>query len=164
MEVEQAKQEFEIYYNEQKQHLDNIIEKGKKTNALDGTQDEWAKYLCIQVSGFLENTIKNIILNYSTANSIQQITKYITSKTKNLTNLNEDSLRQLINSFSKEWRKIFEIKIKENRVLKDSVDSLIAVRNKLAHGENQTIRYTTVEKHFENVQKIVIIVQDIFFS
>lgn len=97
-------------------------------------QSDFAKYFCILVSGFLENAIVALILDFTERRSTPEVTLYIERQLEFWTNPNTDKIIQLLGSFSLDWRVASERFLIDER--KATVNSLIALRNKIAHGES----------------------------
>lgn len=66
-------------------------------------QSEFAKYLCVLVSGFFEQAVRDILLSYAAMNSDQFVTRYV-ENTIDRTNLNAQRLEELAGRFSNDWR------------------------------------------------------------
>ena len=59
----------------------------------------------------------------------------------------------LLGSFEPEWR-ISTEKVTEGKI-KDAVDSIMGLRNPIAHGENTGVTYIRIKEYYESILKLV---------
>lgn len=123
------------------------------------TQSHLAKYLCIRTSGFLEVAFKNLILEYITGTSHIEIQNYVNHLIKNITNLKEEKITKTLSLFSHEWSTRFKALISDQQI--SSLNSLISNRNNIAHGENDTLTFNSIEKYYEDTKEVVTILKGI---
>lgn len=112
-----------------------------------------AKFLCIRASGFIETSLKNLIIDFSQGSSPKPIQKFVLQKLKNVTNLNYDRLASVLNSFNSEWAMQFKETISDEQ--KSALNSVISNRNNIAHGENDNISYELMKNYYKNIKEIV---------
>jgi hypothetical protein len=117
-------------------------------------QVHWAKYLAIQVSGFLETSLRELLLVYTTKVANPNIGNFVGRELKNRTNLKMEKLAQLLGSFSPDWEKEIRATAKF-RTYKAALDETVDVRNKIAHGRYSNITFTRVKDHYENILKLL---------
>lgn len=141
-----------IEIHREKQQLIYVFQLVKNINDIE-TQSHWARYLCILVSGFLENSIKYLITDYSLNTSNEKVAKYVQSTTKNITNLNHEKIKQLLRSFSTLWCDDFEENVDESGKL--ALDSIVALRNNIAHGRSVGTTYSRIRSYFDKVVDII---------
>lgn len=141
-----------------KQRLDNLF---KQISAYSGDfelQSHWARYLCILVSGFIETSIRAIYGEYSRQRSEAKIANYVISRLTRFTNPNMEDILVLAGSFSPDWRdKLVKATTEEQ---KDAINSIVANRNRIAHGVDVGISYVTVKDYYENVVKVIDLIED----
>lgn len=117
-----------------RKRLEATLDRAPSSSTDIEVQSDFAKYFCILVSGFLENAIVALILDFAQRRSSPEITLYIERQLEFWTNPNTDKIIQLLGSFSPDWRVASEQFLIDER--KATVNSLIALRNKIAHGES----------------------------
>jgi hypothetical protein len=122
-------------------------------------QGHFAKYLCVKTSGLFENYIKSQIGDFADSTSAQQIAKHVKAKNKHFTNIDYRKLDGFINSFSTDWWEKFEKEL--NADLKSSLNSIISNRNNIAHGNPDSITFGNMKTHYENMKKIISILDSI---
>jgi len=117
------------------------------------TKSHLSRYLCVLVSGFIENSIKILLYEYANRNSSPKIVNYIQSKLNNIRNLNYERIKQILSSFSEEWFESFENKIEIDE--KDALDSVIANKNNIAHGKSVGLTYVRIKDYYEKIVTII---------
>lgn len=136
----------------EKKRLDNIFK------LIDNISDEETKahlsrYLCVLVSGFIENSMKYLICEYARNSASPKIVNYIQSKTENIANLNCEKVKQILGLFSKTWLELFENKIDE--IEKDAINSVIANRNNIVHGKSVGLTFVRIKDYYEKIKAII---------
>ena len=111
-----------------------------------------AKIICIRISGLLEVAIKSRISDYSDNKTPKEIKRFLTQKFKDITNLKSSKLCDVLGTFSSDWKSSFEKEISENQQLKSSLDSLITLRNDIAHGQTCSISLNNVQQYYNDVK------------
>ena len=64
-----------------------------------------------------------------------------------------ERLLTLVGIFNPDWRE--KLKLETEGVLKDSIDSIVANRNKIAHGENVGVTYIRMKEWYDSVIKVL---------
>lgn len=116
-------------------------------------QSHFAKYLCVKTSGLFENYIKSQIGDFADSTSAQQIAKHVKNKNKNFTNIDYRKLDSFLNSFSTDWWDEFEKGLSAD--MKSSLNSVISNRNNIAHGNPDSITFRNMKTHYDNMKKII---------
>ena len=116
----------------------------------------WSKYLCVLISGFIEESMRLLFLEYAKHHSAQKIQRYIEINIRSITNCKHNRIIDLLNLFSEEWCIAYQKKISEQEIIegqiKDSIDSIISNRHNIAHGKNVGISLIVVRNYFDNVK------------
>ncbi len=137
----------------QRDKLDNLFQQVRTLQGQPELQAHFARYLCILVSGFLENAIVAIYTTYARDKSVPFVANYVETQLGRLQNPNMERILQVTGSFNPLWRD--EIKEHVPAEVKDSVNSIVSVRNKIAHGESTGITYITIKQYYDNVLKLI---------
>lgn len=122
-------------------------------------QSDYAKYLCVLVSGFLENAIIALTLEFVDSRSSPEILSFVERELKYWTNPNCDKLCQLLGSFNSDWQTTTGDFLRDER--KASVNSLVALRHKIAHGESVGTTLSQVKRHYAVVIEVIGFVADL---
>ena len=131
-----------------KQQLDTLFEKIADVGDDPEMQSHWSKYLCIRVSGFLEVSIRSIYTDYCKNKSAPFVANYIEKQLGSFQNPTMQKISDLTRAFSPQWADALD-KFSEGEI-KDSVGSIVATRNKIAHGDNVGITFTKIKQYYKN--------------
>lgn len=142
----------------QERRLDELIE------LMDSIEDEdikshFSKYLCIKVSGYLENVVKTLISTYIDGTSPRPVQSFIKTKIKNTTNLSTDKVVVFLESFEKTWASEFETKLTDE--MSESLNSVVSNRNQIAHGGHDNITPRVIKIYYDDIKEVVKILQEI---
>ncbi len=134
-----------------KQRLDNLYAKV----ALVPTpqeQVEWSKYLCVLTAGFIEDSLRALILDYSKNNASLKIQRFVEKEISYVTNCKTERILEVLNKFDPKWTTTFETEIKNSspidKEVKDSIDSIVSNRHLIAHGKSVGLTYSKVKKYY----------------
>jgi hypothetical protein len=120
-------------------------------------QSHWARYLCVLVSGFLEISIRSVYTAYAKDSSSPNVGNFVESHLERLQNPNMEKIAGLVGSFSSQWES--DLRIATEGELKDAVDSIVANRNKIAHGEDVGITYARVQDYYKRIVRVLELVE-----
>lgn len=146
-----------------KQRLDNLYGKVATIPVLQD-QVEWSKYLCVLTAGFLEESLRVLILQFAKSNSSLEIQKFVEKEISYVTNCKTERILEVLNKFNTTWGANFETEIKDNspidKEIKDSIDSIVSNRHLIAHGKSVGMTYSTVSKYYGFCTKAIEILED----
>jgi hypothetical protein len=140
-----------------KQRLDHLFEQTRLLSENFELQSHWAKYLCILVSGFLESSIRAIYIEYARTKAAPEVGNFVESRLRGFQNTNMERILQLANSFSPQWEA--ELRNMTKDELKDAVDSIVAIRNDLAHGGDTGITYARISDYYQKAIQVVELIE-----
>jgi hypothetical protein len=121
-------------------------------------QSDLARYLCVLVSGFLEQSMYELVVEHARRVGAPSLQRFVDKRTRNFTNPKCQKLLTLIGDFNPEWRLSLEGFLAAE--LKDAVDGVVNLRNTIAHGRSVGVTYATIEDYYRRVQKVVEFVAD----
>jgi hypothetical protein len=116
-------------------------------------QADFAKYLCVLVSGYLESAICALLLSYTRTRSAPEISSYVDWKLGPWTNPKAEKIVELFGAFSTGWRRDLELYLVDER--KDSVNSLVALRHRIAHGESVGTSMSQIKSHYRTINEVI---------
>lgn len=103
----------------------------------------WAKYVCVLISGFIEQSIKEMLFEYASETTEQRVLKYIQSTWNESKNMKCDPIKEILTSFDELWGNNFETWLdKDER--KKQINEIISWRNRIAHGEEANTTNVTL--------------------
>lgn len=124
--------------------LENLA---KKEPAEPDEQADWAKYLSVLVSGYLEQALKEILLEFADRHDASRLQNYIEATWPESRNMKVSNIKEILGHFDQVWVGKFDSWINCGDQYKSEINSLIASRNDIAHGKeanttNVTLRST----------------------
>lgn len=148
-----------------RQRIDTLF---SKVSSISNPQDqgEWSKYLCILVSGYIEESLRVLLEAYSVAHASEEIQNFVSEEIKGITNCKTNKIIEILCKFNSSWGSNFTSQISaSSRIadeIKNSIDSIVANRHAIAHGNKSTgISYSTVLNYYNNVKKAVEVLENI---
>lgn len=142
-----------------RQRLDAMFRNRTITEGELELQGRWAEYLCVLVSGYLETSIKSIIADYATKKSDARVARFVRARLADFQNPKMQKILDLISSLDQDWGHDLEAVAQEK--LKDTIDTIVANRNHIAHGKMTNISLKQVSDLYEDAKKLVVLVQDL---
>lgn len=140
----------------QLQRLKGLLAKASDASDEDFyLQSHWARYLCILVSGFIENALKEIYSDFIHGNSSKPVAGYAIANLMKLNNPNAGRFLEISAAFKPDWRDQLEAFISEDG-RKEAIDSIMANRHQIAHGGDVGI---TLVKVSDYLKKIVVVLE-----
>jgi hypothetical protein len=136
-----------------KQKLDATFERIQAIGDDLELKADFAKYLCVLVSGYLEKAVVELVQEHARRCSAPSLQRFVEQKTRHFTNANAQKLQGLLGSFDPDWRKNVEGFLVDE--LKDAVDSIVALRNTIAHGNSVSVTYHRVSDYYQCVQQVI---------
>jgi hypothetical protein len=136
-----------------KRRLDAAFARMPQASADIELQSDFARYLCVLVSGFFENAIVALILDFTQRRSSPEIAAFVERELEHWTNPNTNKVAVLLGAFSPEWGKKAEEYLINER--KESVNSLVALRHQIAHGESVGTSLSQVKAYYETILEVV---------
>ena len=114
---------------------------------------DFARHLCVLVSGFFENAVVELLLAYCSRCCHPGIVRYVESRLEWFTNANREKLLQLLGSFDPAWRTELEAFVIDERDA--ALNSVVALRNDIAHGGSGNVSYVQIKLYYERIEEII---------
>lgn len=137
-----------------KQRLDDTFE---RINTIDPgsleLQKDFARYLCVLVSGYIERAIAQIVQEHARKNGSSTLHKFVAAKTSRFTSANPEKIMALLGSFNKDWHR--EIKEYLDEGSGDAINSVVTNRHKIAHGHDSQITFSQIRDHYTKAKGLV---------
>jgi hypothetical protein len=142
----------------EKQKIDHIFKLAGQLEPDEELLAHWAKYLCVLTSGFIENSLRIILTQFAKNKANQQVANFVESRIRMITNLNEERIGQLLGAFSSEWRDKFTGKRTDAQ--KAAIDSVIANRHLIAHGQSVSLTLARMKEYYTEVVKTITMIDE----
>jgi hypothetical protein len=122
-------------------------------------QGEYARYLCVRTSGFLEVTVKYMLAEFVRRSSFKPaVARYVASRVERHQSMKGTQLLDLVGSFDPAWRTSLEAFLDMEH--KDALDSVVTNRHAIAHGRPTGISFVRVQRYYELVLEIAEFLED----
>lgn len=142
-----------------KQRLDATFQRIEGVDSDLELRSDFARYLCVLVSGYLERAVAELVLEHARRSGGPSLQRFVETKTRRFANANSERLQNLLGSFDADWRQTLGFFLVDE--LKDAVDSVVALRNTIAHGGSVGVTYQRISDYYMRVQKVVDQVADL---
>jgi len=114
-----------------------------------------ARYLCVTVLGYIERAVTEVTSQYCEAHASLQVGRFAAAQLSRPGNLNSERLLQLLGSFDPNWRELLQEYFDEDEQRKLAIDSLVANRNNIAHGDPVGLTIAGVQIYYTHAQEVV---------
>ena len=141
-----------------KSRLDNAFGRAPPPSADIEVQADFAKYMCVLVSGFF-NAIVALLLDFAERRSAPEIASFVERRLEYWTNPNTKKIVILFGAFNREWRVELETYLVDER--RASVNSLVALRHKIAHGESVGTSMSQIKEYYKTILNVVDFMADL---
>jgi len=122
-------------------------------------QSDFARYLCVLVSGYLEKAVTELVLEHARRSGGPTLQRFVESRTRHFANANAQRLKDLLGSFHSDWRDRLNGILRDG--LDDAVNGVVDLRNAIAHGESPSVTYHRIDEYYKRVQKVIDEIMDL---
>jgi hypothetical protein len=123
-------------------------------------RSDYARYLCILVSGYLEKGTQELAMECCRRSSSGPVRNYAISRLDWSRNPAPDSLLELVGSFSLDWRDQLDQFLTTER--RAAVGSIVSIRNTVSHGGWVAVTPGRAQDYYQRVQEVVEFLADVF--
>lgn len=120
---------------------------------------DFARYLCVLVSGFLEKAITGLLLEHAGQQAGPAIQRYMRTALERFQNPSVGRIVTLFERFSEEWRDDLNDFLVDEKAA--AIGSIVKERNRIAHGEDSDISYARVVGYRQQIDIVVDHIADI---
>jgi hypothetical protein len=110
-------------------------------------------YLCVRVSGFIEDCVRTVFSDYVDANSKNSVKTFAIAKLKKFPNPTWSAILALTKDFDENWAK--QLKTNVDNSCSDAVDSIVTNRNIIAHGGSSSITLNELEGYYRKAIQVI---------
>jgi len=140
----------------QKQRLDELFDAARHIPDPE-LQSHWSRYLCVLVSGFLENSVEMCLAEYSRQRSDAAVSNFVQAKLRDFQSPRMGAIIDLFASFNPDWRT--QIDQATQGRLSDSVNSIVGNRHKIAHGESVSLSMSSLAAYYKDAATVVALLE-----
>jgi hypothetical protein len=141
-----------VEISRQRQRLDDLFQKAKNLPDAE-VQSHWSRYLCVLVSGFLENSVRITYAEYARKRADPSVADFVESRLRQFQNPKMGTILDLAGGFSQEWRR--QLERDTNGQLGESVNSIVGNRHKIAHGESVGLTLHTLIQYYGDALRVI---------
>jgi hypothetical protein len=113
-------------------------------------QARLTEYICIRVSGFLEQAVRQIFYELARRKGDRALARFVSEQLSWETNFNAERLCNVIGRFDPDWQRDMEAYLQDDN-RKNALDSIKNNRNNLAHGEWVGVGLATMKEWYKRV-------------
>lgn len=139
-----------------RKRLETAIDAARDEADLPQLSDEnkarFAQLMTILASGYLEAVCRDVMLAYTGKRAHQNIVNFVSRKLSRTPNPKMENILQLIREFDQNVAN----KLEEftDGTIKDSVNSIVAIRNQIVHGRSASISVGRITQYFQDTKKL----------
>lgn len=122
------------------------------TNIGSEARSHYARYLCIRLAGFAEQSLKDLISAHARTHSSATVHKFVEAKMSKLWGINQTKLQDTLISFNPDWWEKISLKHPDELEALHSVGKL---RDNISHGGNSGIGIPQVQQYRDSVFRLV---------
>jgi hypothetical protein len=119
----------------------------------------YSRYLCVLVSGYAEQSVKELVTQYCRSKANEPIQRYVGKQLGRLRNIDLEKLKQLIESFRPEWWTQLEATRRDEL---SAFGSVATLRNAISHGMETGVTLATVRQYFDQISAVLHDLCDLF--
>jgi len=136
----------------QRQQLDELFKAARGLSDVE-LQSHWSRYLCVLVSGFLENSVELCLSEYTRRGTNPVVANFVSAKLRGFQNPKMHAIAEIFGSFNPDWRT--QIELATQGQLSDSVNSIVGNRHKIAHGESVSLSLGSLTAYYRDAAAVV---------
>lgn len=139
--------------------LDVTFERIDQLDADLEIRADFARYLCVLVSGYVENAVAELLMEHCRRTSGPGVQRFVEHRLERFTNPNAQRVGDLLGQFQTEWRSSFDTFVVDER--KAALDSALNLRNSVAHGQSIGVTYSRIQGYYEQIKLVIGYVADL---
>lgn len=112
----------------------------------------YSRYLAVLVSGYAEQSVKELVRQYVRTHGDPRTQRYVGKQLDRLRNIDDEKLRQLIQSLDVQWWSDLETRHPDEV---DAFRSIATVRNSVSHGGESGITLSTARQYFDQISAVL---------
>jgi len=122
-------------------------------NGADEIRSDYARFLCILVSGWIEKSVASIVLAYAEGKCPRPLQSHLESSLKRLTNVTAERLLSTMGSLDMGWREQLASGLSDEQT--SALNSIVGLRNDIAHGGGGSLSLAGVTGYWNAAQAAV---------
>jgi hypothetical protein len=122
-------------------------------------RSEWAKYISVVTSGYLEEGIRVVLYEYIRTRADPSVARFSRGKLREFQNPSPDNIEKVLASFDASWVEKLAGYWRDER--RDAVASVVNNRHNAAHGRHFGTSLGTIIKYYRSADEVVAFLHDL---
>lgn len=120
---------------------------------------DFARYLCVLVSGFLEQSVRNATADFVKRRAHTVVANYVVKGTDRIANLKTTKLKEHLVAFDPSWQLQLDALLTDEA--KDAIDSVVALRHGIAHGQPADVTFERIARYYSEIKRTIAAIQQL---
>ena len=112
----------------------------------------WCKYLCVLVSGFIEEVVVEWLEDYARGRSPKPVALFVSKQLYYFQNPEHKKILDQVRAFDGNWANSLEAL--DDRY-KSSINSIVHNRHRIVHGQSCTVSFRQLNEWYEDVKEFL---------
>lgn len=139
--------------------IEDTFERAKAFDDRPDVQADYVRYLCVLVTGYLEQAVVSVVLNYVDTAGSASFSRYVSKTLQRPGSMRADNILRLVGRFDRDWKNQLEQKLTVQH--REIIGTIYANRNRIAHGEDVDLTYRQVRNGFDTATKAVELIENV---
>jgi hypothetical protein len=137
-----------------RQRLDGTFKRLQGIQADAEVLSDFARYLCVLVSGFLERSLIELVLEHVRLNSSPSVQRHVELRLRRgFMNAKHQRIIDLMSTFDVAWGADLEAFLVDE--YRDAVNGIVDLKNKIAHGDFVGVTLSRARDYYALVVRVV---------
>lgn len=133
--------------------LDEAFSRAERFASQPEIEADYTRYLCVLVTGYLEQSVVQAILGYVDAQGNHRLSSYVANTLTTGPNMSIERILRIAGEFDEDWRSQLRKKLTPRH--REAIGSVYASRNRIAHGEDVDLPYRQIRSDYALVREAV---------
>ena len=116
-------------------------------------QSHWAKYTCVVISGYIEDSVKELLRLYVSERCQPELANYIQGQLRHFQTAYSRDISELLMAFSKSWETSFIAFLSDER--KAAINSVVGNRHRVAHGVDCSVTISQLRQWYPKINEVI---------
>lgn len=136
----------------QQQRLDDLFSKAKLLADTE-MQAHWCRYLCVLVSGYIENSVRETFSEVALTRSDPVVANFVQNRLRQFQNPKMGNILDLLAAFSQQWK--LDLETSTDGQLSESINSIVGNRHKIAHGDSVSLTLSSLRQYYRDAIRVI---------
>ena len=123
---------------------------------------DYARFLCVLISGFVERAVSAIILQYAEGSTPAPLRSFLVATLDRVRNVDKARLLLVVGSLDATWRDQLDAFVVDERLA--ALNSIVGLRNDIAHGGGATVSLRRVRSYWSSVDEVIAKVEELVLT